>query len=132
MVLVDTSVWIDLFRERPSKPASRLRRILDDGDPFALTPMIVQEILQSAADEQEFELLHDYLTTQRMVAPVDLLATHCRAARLYFDCRRRGFAPRSAVDCMIAQVAMEHSLPLLHNNRDFEHIAAVARQLKLI
>jgi predicted nucleic acid-binding protein len=131
MVLVDTSVWIDLFRNRRSEPVLRLRRILDSGDAFALTPVIVQEVLQSAASEREFSLLHDYFTTQRMIIPADPVATHCRAARLYFDCRRRGFTPRSTVGCLIAQIAVEHNLIVLHNDQDFERIAAVAPQLKL-
>lgn len=132
MVLVDTSVWIDLFRNRSGPSVARLRRILDDAEPFALMPVIVQEILQGAADEREYSLLHEYLTSQRLVEPADALIAHCNAARLLFDCRRRGFTPRSAIDCLIAQVAIEHRLYLLHNDRDFERIAAVTPQLRLL
>lgn len=132
MVLVDTSVWIDLFRNRSGPSVARLRRILDDAEPFALMPVIVQEILQGAADEREYSLLHEYLASQRLVEPADALIAHCNAARLFFDCRRRGFTPRSAIDCLIAQVAIEHRLYLLHNDRDFERIAAVTPQLRLL
>ncbi len=132
MILVDTSVWIDLFRNRPGHAVTRLRHILDGGEAFALMPVIVQEILQGAADEREYSLLHEYLTSQRLVEPADSLTTHCNAARLFFDCRRRGFTPRSAIDCLIAQVAIERRLDLLHNDRDFERIAAVTPQLRLM
>jgi predicted nucleic acid-binding protein len=132
MVLVDTSVWIDLYRDRKNQPATQLRQILETGHPFAVTPLIVQELLQGAADEREFALLHDYFTTQRMIVPADSLSTHCRAARLYFDCRRHGFTPRSSADCLIAQIAIDHQLALLHNDRDFERIGAVTPQLKLL
>ena len=38
-----------------------------------------------------------------------------------------GFAPFcNMVDCMIAQIAIESELLLLHNDRDFEAMAAVA------
>jgi predicted nucleic acid-binding protein len=131
MVLVDTSVWIDLFRERRSTPAARLRRILDDGSDFAVAHVIVQELLQGAANQREFALLYEYFTTQRVLASEDALNAHCRAARLYFNCRRRGFTPRSTIDCLIAQIAVEHRVPLLHNDQDFERIAKVAPQLKL-
>lgn len=132
MILIDTSVWIDLFRQRRTKPASYLRQVLDEGRPFALTPLIVQEVLQGAADAKEFSLLHDYLTTQQMIVAHDPLEMHGRAAKLYFDCRRRGFTPRSTIDCVIAQAALDAGIALLHNDRDFEQIAAVAQQLKLI
>jgi predicted nucleic acid-binding protein len=131
VILVDTSVWIDLFRARRSPQTARLRAILDEGSAFFVTPVVVQEILQGAADEEEFALLHDYLTTQRMVLPADIVRTHCAAARLFFDCRRRGLTPSSAIDCLIAQIAIEHELPLLHSDRDFERIATVAPRLRM-
>jgi len=52
------------------------------------------------------------------------------AARIYFDCRRVGLAVRSAIDCLIAQVAIEHDVPLLHDDRNFEQIAQVLPKLK--
>jgi predicted nucleic acid-binding protein len=131
MVLVDTSVWIDLFRHRKSTPAAQLTRILDQGQSFAVTPVVVQEVLQGAADEREFGLLHDYFTTQRMLLPADVMRTHVQAARLYFDCRRQGQTPRSTVDCIIAQIAIDHDAVLLHNDQDFERIAKIAPRLKL-
>ena len=92
MILIDTSVWIDLFRYRKTRPTNRLRMLLDEGGGFGVTPIIVQEILQGAADQREFTLLNDYFSTQRMLMPDDALQTHCAAARLYFDCRRRRYA----------------------------------------
>ena len=130
MVLVDTSVWVDLFRDRRTGPALRFRAMLDEQRPFAIAPVIVQEILQGAADAREFVLLDEYLASQTMLLPHHPLDSHRNAARLYFDCRRRGFTPRSTVDCLIAQVALEHSAALLHNDRDFERIAKVAPNLE--
>jgi predicted nucleic acid-binding protein len=132
VILVDTSVWIDLFRDRTTPPATRLRDLLDERREIGVTPLIVQEILQGAADEREFMLLNDYFPSQRMLLAGDPLRTHCQAARLYVDCRRRGFAPRSTIDCFIAQIAIEHGVPLLHADGDFERIAKVAPDLKFV
>lgn len=132
MVLVDTSVWIGLFRRRETASTTRLRRILEEQGPIAVTPVIVQEILQGAADEQEFVLLDRYFSTQRQLLCENVLRTHRAAARLYFDCRRQGFTPRSTIDCLIAQIAVEHGVALLHDDRDFEHIAKAAPRLKLV
>lgn len=131
MVLVDTSVWINLFRDRNTAPTGRLRELLDEQRGFAIAPVIMQEILQGAADEREFALLSEYFSTQRVLISEDPLRTHSHAARLYFDCRRRGFTPRSSIDCLIAQIAIEHGVPLLHDDRDFDGIAKVAQGLKL-
>jgi len=130
MVLVDTSVWINLFRNRSTAPTARLRELLDERRGFVVTPIIVQEILQGAADQREFVLLDAYFSTQQMLIGDDALSTHRQAARLYFDCRRRGFTPRSSIDCLIAQIAVEHGVPLLHDDRDFDRIAEAAPKLK--
>jgi predicted nucleic acid-binding protein len=65
-----------------------------------------------------------------MLLSEDPLRTHRHAARLYFDCRRQGFTPRSSIDCLIAQTAIEHRAALLHDDRDFDAIAKSAPQLR--
>jgi predicted nucleic acid-binding protein len=50
---------------------------------------------------------------------------------MYQSCRRAGKTPRSSNDCLIARIAVEHSLLLLHDDRDFETIAAVTPDLRL-
>jgi predicted nucleic acid-binding protein len=57
--------------------------------------------------------------------------TFIRAAALYRPLRRRGVTIRNAVDCMIASVAIEHDIPLLHNDRDFDAIASLG-DLKVV
>jgi predicted nucleic acid-binding protein len=109
----------------------RLRAALDRRIEVALTPMIYQEILQGASDEKVFREYCSYFSSQRFLHPRDPVETHERAARLYFECRRKGLTVRSSNDCLIAQIAIEHAVPLLHDDRDFEGIAKVAPQLKL-
>jgi predicted nucleic acid-binding protein len=38
----------------------------------------------------------------------------------------KGITVRSTADCLIAQIAIENKLLLLHNDRDFEAMSAVA------
>ena len=57
--------------------------------------------------------------------------SHREAAHIYFSCRRKGITIRSTIDCLIAQISIEHDLILLHNDKDFTHMAAVIPQLKL-
>ena len=46
MILVDTSVWIDFFSASPGRAGDELRRMIGEAEPFALTGVIVMEILQ--------------------------------------------------------------------------------------
>jgi predicted nucleic acid-binding protein len=60
-----------------------------------------------------------------MVDVRDPVASYVDAARIYFDCRRKALTVRSSVDCLIAQVALDNRLALLHSDRDFDAIAKV-------
>mgnify|MGYP001825603953 FL=1 len=88
--------------------------------------MIYQEVLQGAKSEKEYAGLKKYLSSQRFFHPQDPIETFAKAARIYFRCRKKGVTVRSTVDCMIAQIAIENELLLLHNDKDFEAMAAVA------
>jgi len=129
-ILIDTSVWIDFIRGGSRAPTGRLRSALDRGVPPAITTAIYQEVLQGAVDERVFHEYRSYFRGQRFLHPADPIASHERAARIYFDCRRVGLAVRSAIDCLIAQVAIEHDVPLLHDDRNFEQIAQVLPKLE--
>lgn len=124
-VLVDTSVLIDFLRGKTTKATRYLESIVDDG--FFLTPLVLQEILQGAKDQKEFKLLKEYLGTQEFCHPLDPISTGEAAARIYFDCRRMGLTLRSTVDCLIAQIAIDNDLRLLHDDRDFDKIVKVAK-----
>jgi len=93
--------------------------------------MIYQELLQGARDEKDFSLLRDYFAELAFRHPQDEKASYAAAASIYYDCRRKGITIRSTVDCLIAQIAIDYDLILLHNDRDFERIAAVVPKLKL-
>jgi predicted nucleic acid-binding protein len=90
-----------------------------------------QEVIQGALNENDFASLSDYLVEQTFFYPKHHLETYSQAARIYFACRRKGLTIRSTIDCLIAQTAIEHDLVLLHNDKDFEHIANVFPELKL-
>jgi predicted nucleic acid-binding protein len=130
MILVDTSVWIDYVRGRPTNAVERLRVALDRGLNASLTSLIYQEILQGAESDRAFRDFCAFFSSQRFLHPLDPIASHERAARLYFDCRRRGLTIRSSADCLIAQIAIDHGVALLHDDRDFENIAKAAPRLK--
>ena len=120
--LIDTSVWIDVFRDTSGGTASRVRSLVADDD-VVLTRFNQLELLQGAADEREWAMLADFLDGQDYVeASGD---TWRDAARIYFDLRRRGRTIRSPIDCCIAQLAIENDLRLLHEDRDFETIAEI-------
>lgn len=130
MYLIDTSIWIDYFREVENNSTKKFISIMDRNLPFGITGVIYQEILQGAASERDFTQLKEYLITQRFFQPIDELATHELAAKLFYLCRRKGITIRSTIDCFIAQIAIEHNLILLHNDQDYDRIHSVVSKLQ--
>lgn len=131
MILVDTSVWISYLGPRSSPRAEQLDALLQRNVPVGLSSVIYQELLQGTADQASFDTLKGYLDTQRFYHPKDLVSSYASAAELYARCRRAGITPRSTIDCLIAQIAIEHELWLLHDDKDFVRMAGVVSELRL-
>jgi len=125
MILVDTSVLIDFFKGAGSEESGKFEEILKQRIPFGISSHIMQEILQGAASEREFELLRKYLSTQRFYHLKDPIESYINAAKIYMECRKQGITVRSTIDCLIAQIAIEHDLILLHRDNDFMLISRI-------
>ncbi len=123
MTLVDTSVWIGVFRRR--RPFD-LEAALPFEEIVTCLP-VVQEVLQGFDDETAFRHASDALRALPLVeSPIteDLVL---EAAGLYRTARRVGLSVRSSVDCLIAACALRHDLALLHDDRDFTSLAKISR-----
>lgn len=130
MVLVDTSVWVEIFRDRTGRGRAAFAAAVEE-DEVVLARFHELELLQGCRDEKEWSLLKSYLDAQEYL---DLAReSWSEAARIYFDLRRAGRTVRSPIDCCIAQVAIDHDALLLHRDRDFETIAEIRplRQARL-
>ena len=122
MILVDTSVWIEVLRDKKGKIVRAFReRIAADVCVFCRFTQL--ELLQGSKDEMEWEQLNDYLSSQYYLEATD--KTWKEAARIYFELRRKGITLSSPVDCCIAQIAIESTVLLLHKDEDFEKIAQI-------
>ena len=121
MLLVDTSVWIEVFRSR----GLQLERVTDFDDIVTCLP-VIQEVLQGFADERAFAIARDAMGSLPIVESPLRRELFEEAAGLYRTARRAGLTIRSGVDCLIAACAIRHGLPVLHNDRDFDLLARVS------
>ena len=131
MILVDTSAWLDFLNERDTAAARHLDTVMERQLPFGIAGIIYQELLQGTASSRDFEELDSYLRTQRFYHLKHPVSSYARAAAIYARCRHMGITPRSTIDCLIVQLALEHDLILLHRDKDFPRIAQVVGELKL-
>jgi hypothetical protein len=124
MILVDTSVWVLILRDKTGGVVAAFQETVGS-EVTVLSRFNQLELLQGAKDSREWQLLEDYLSTQiYLEASTD---TWRQAARIFFDLRRKGVTVSSPVDCCIAQIALESDALLLHCDHDFERIATVRK-----
>jgi predicted nucleic acid-binding protein len=121
VLLVDTSVWIELFRRPPTIGPDSFP--LDD----AVTCLpIVQEVLQGFRDEHAFRIARDAMFALPIVESPMERSVFEEAVQLYRTARRRGLTVRSSVDCLIAACAIRHSLTVLHTDRDYTSLSRIS------
>ena len=122
MILVDTSVWVEVLRDKAGEVVHAFRKRV--GEEICVLSRFTQiELLQGARNEKEWRQLAEYLETQYYLEATE--RTWKEAARIFFELRRKGVTPSSPVDCCIAQIAIESGALLLHRDRDFERIARI-------
>ncbi len=120
-ILADTSVWINFFKGINSKEVSILTQYIENDDPIFLCPTIVQEILQGINNDKQFREIKEYLLAFGILND-NGLEMAISAAILYRSLRKKGITIRKSNDCLIAQYAINHSLHVLHQDRDFDLI----------
>ncbi|MBA3638210.1 MAG: PIN domain-containing protein [Acidobacteria bacterium] len=122
MVLVDTSVWVEVLRK---SPGLALDKVVDFDDVVTCLP-VMQEVLQGFRDERAFAIAHTAMRALPIVESPLREDVFLQAADLYRSARRAGFTIRSGVDCLIAACALRHGLEVLHHDRDFTNLARVS------
>lgn len=121
MTLVDTTVWIDFFRGDDTPESKWLQQMLNAGEDICLCGVILTEVLQGIRDDADYAAVIDRFDAFLFLPMHD--RTFVAAAQLYRTLRGKGVTIRNVADCMIAAVAIEHGIPLLHHDRDFDPIS---------
>ena len=125
MLLVDTSVWIEVFRKPARVRLDEIAQIADFDDVVTCLP-VIQEVLQGFRDERAFLTAREAMYALPLVASPLTRPVFNQAIEIYRAARRAGITIRSGVDCLIAACAISHSLAVLHHDRDFDLIAKVS------
>ena len=118
MILVDSSVWIDYFRQRRTPHAQKLDTLLGSAS-LATGDLVLAEVLQGFNESQAFEKAVASMTSLTIVrlGGRDLAI---QAARNFQELRRLGITVRKTIDTIIATRCIESGYTLLHDDRDFD------------
>ncbi|MBK7614148.1 MAG: PIN domain nuclease [Vitreoscilla sp.] len=118
MILVDSSVWIDYFRGRPTAQTDLLEGLLDSQE-LAIGDLILTEVLQGCKLDKEFN------EVRRLLSRLDLVVlggedVMIEAAKNYRKLRNLGVTVRGTIDVVLATRCIVSGHQLLHSDRDFD------------
>lgn len=120
-VLVDSSVWVDFFRGDAGLRDQLME--LADGPGILTCEPVLMEILSGSSGPSihEVEVFLDGFASLSLRPELDFRL----AAGVRRQLRDRGLTIRSGMDALIATVAINHDVTVLHRDADFERIAHV-------
>jgi predicted nucleic acid-binding protein len=122
VILVDSSVWIDLFNGVDNRGVMAVRERVGRGL-LVVGDLILAEVLQGFRTEREAAAAEAALAPFARAAIVDEPIAK-QAAAHYRRLRRQGITVRKTVDLLIATRCLDKDWWLLHNDRDFEPLRA--------
>ena len=123
LILVDSSAWVEFLRGTGSPVNNRVRLLLESRASLATAEPIVMEVLAGVRDDRHLTMLRRLVLGCRMI-PLRGLADYEEAAGVYRTCRRADLTVRRLVNCLIATVAINADVSLLHADNDFDLIAS--------
>lgn len=122
MIVVDTSVWIDFFRDAKTAQVAALVRLIEGDAGIAITDVVLAELLQGARNDR------DAARIERLLSPHGLfelqgVADARRAASMFRAARAAGHTVRRTLDCLIASVCVREDVAIMHADADFDRLA---------
>jgi predicted nucleic acid-binding protein len=121
MTLIDTSMWVQMLRDDSAHVvASEVSEVVTCGP-------VVQEVFQGFDTPAAFR--EAFLALPRLEDPLSL-DLFLEAANIYQTGRRKGYTIRSAIDCLIAAIAIRHEACVWHRDRDYTQIARFTKLIE--
>jgi len=125
MILADTSVLIGYIKNQEGTSYEKMEYIIDNDIPYGICNFVYQKLLQGSKNDKEYKLLKNYLDTLPFYDLKYGKKSFENAALMYANCRKNGITIRSTLDLLVAQIAIENNLYLLHDDADFTNISKI-------
>jgi predicted nucleic acid-binding protein len=117
MIVVDSSVWINHFRDTQSRQVLTLREI--EPDSIIAGDLIILEVLRGLRTEEDAVTLQRKFDSYGVTPMLDPRLAFIGAA-YYRALRSRGVTVKRLADLIIATYCIELGHHLLHQDRDFD------------
>ena len=120
-ILIDTSVWIEYFRNKSSLFGEKVDRILDTDEVY-VPKIVIAELMQGAKSANELSVVEDFFDAFHVIDQKE--DSWIKAGRLSYKLKKKG-KNIHLFDCYIAVIAQEYECKILTLNRHFREIQSV-------
>ena len=122
MILIDTSAFIDFLNKTGSPFDREIESLISKDKETAIADIVLTEVLQGIKNDKDYAEVKKSLLSFPVYSLKDI-DSFIAAADLYRKCRKKGLTIRNTIDLLVAQIALENDLILMHNDRDFDTLA---------
>lgn len=117
-ILIDTSIWIEYFRNKESTLSILVDEILTDHDVY-VPKIVLAELIQGARSEKEIAAIESFADAFHVVDGRE--DAWLKAGKLSYALKKEG-KNIHIVDCFIAVVAQEYECGVLTLDKHFSEI----------
>ena len=117
-ILVDTSVWIDYFRNQSAGFVDFVAELVKNHE-ICVPQIVLAELMQGAKSEKELSVIAEFMEAFTIIDQTD--QTWVKSGRLSYELRKKGKSV-NLTDCYIAVMAQENNCDVLTLDRHFKDI----------
>ncbi|MGO9138892.1 MAG: PIN domain-containing protein [Syntrophales bacterium] len=121
-ILVDTSIWIDYFKNKTSRVAGRLDEMLFRDEVY-VPKIVIAELIQGAKSDREVSVIEEFVEAFSIIDQRG--DTWAKAGKLSFTLKRKG-KNITLSDCYIAVMAQEYDCRIFTLDVHFKEIQKYA------
>jgi predicted nucleic acid-binding protein len=117
-ILIDTSVWIEYFRDRSASLSKKVDEILSRQEIY-VPKIVIAELIQGSKSERGISVMEDFVDAFNIIDQKE--ETWTKAGRLSYNLKKKG-KTINLTDCYIAVIAQEHGCQVLSLDEHFKDI----------
>ncbi|MEE8329355.1 MAG: PIN domain-containing protein [Thermodesulfovibrionia bacterium] len=120
-VLIDTSIWIDYFKNKNLSLSRRVDDILSTADVY-VPRIVIAELIQGAKSDKEISVIEEFIGAFNIVDQQQ--DTWIRAGKLSNSLKKKGITV-NLTDCYIALIASENYCRIFTLDEHFKNIKKI-------
>ena len=117
-ILIDTSVWIKYFRDKPASLSKRVDEILSRHEVY-VPKIVIAELIQGSKSEREISVIEDFVDAFNIIDQRE--DTWIKTGRLSYSLKKKGRTV-NLTDCYIAVIAQENDCHIFSFDEHFKDI----------